>query len=367
MADGDDWEEVDRQDGIPVEGGFVQLDLEGLAADTAWSVTVYAADGLRRAEVTRFRTALSDDDYRVVVFGATSCLGGNEPWRTLRQAADERLDFFCLLGDSVYADGSVSIDDYDMHWQYTMQQGGMRTLCASTSLVATWDDHEIDNNWSASTSQIEQKFTNGLDRFSAYLPRSPGNGPAGIWRKLAWGAVLDVFVLDCRSERQPERGIYISEEQMDWLKTGLSASTARFKVILNSVPITDLYTLFSIISVEDRWSGFDAQRTEILSHIVDNGIAGVLWVAGDVHFGAVATAGQTGQLADSVYEVIAGPGGSTPNIAIGLSTVVDEQQFSILLAEWNYTRIACDPGTGIVNVRFVDDDGRTLEEMDVQL
>lgn len=367
MATESGWEEVDRQEGIAVEGGFVQLDLDGLVADVAWSVAVYAADGARRAQVSRFRTATAGDDFRVVVFGASSCFGGNEPWRTLSRAAEERLDFFCLLGDSVYADGSVSEDDYDLHWSHTMSQQGMKDLCASTSLVVTWDDHEVDNNWLwAETSRVEEKFASGLARFSAHLPRSEGSGRAGIWRKLSWGAVLDIFVLECRAERDPDAGVYISTEQMDWLKSGLSESGARFKIILNSVPISDLYPIFANAQLSDRWSGYEGQRTEILSHIVDNGIEGVVWLAGDIHLAATCTVGQTGQLADGMHEIIAGPGGSFLNIVADLVVDYDEQQFPILFAEWNYTRISCDPGTGIVGVQYIADDGSVLAEIDLQ-
>lgn len=368
MAIDDQWQEVDRQEGLVVEEGLVQLDLEGLSADTAWSVAIYASDGSRRSAVTRFRTALDDDiPERVVVFGASSCFGGNEPWPNLRHAADERLDFFCLLGDTVYADGSVSKEDFDEHWRYAMQQTGMRKLCGSTSLIATWDDHEVDNNWTWDDANIDEVFTNGLARFSAHLPHIAGGGVAGIWRQLSWGTVLDVFVLDCRSERDAAAEQYISAAQMDWLKDGLSNSRARFKIILNSVPISDMETVIGSLSEDDRWSGHAEQRTEILSHIVDNGIEGVLWVSGDVHFAAASTVGQTGQFADNVHEVIAGPSGSFLNIAVELAAQVDTQQYPVLFAQWNYTRFSCDPGTGIVNIRFIGDDGDTIDEVDFQL
>ena len=366
MASDGAWVEVDRRESMGVSGGFLQLDLDGLTPDTAWSVVIYGSSG--RSRVARFRSATDDSSHRVVTFGASSCFGGNEPWPTLSHAAAEKLDFFCLLGDTVYADGSVSTEDYDMHWQHSMRQPGMKDLCASTSLIVTWDDHEIDNNWLwTETSRIDEKFVSGLERFNAYLPHSTGQGTAGLWRKLSWGAVLDVFVLECRAERQPDQDVYISAEQMDWLKAGLSGSRARFKIILNSVPITDLYTLFSTLGTEDRWEGYTEQRTEILSHIVDGGIGGVLWIAGDIHLAAVARIDRAGGVAEDMHEVIAGPGGSFLNFAADLAVNLDREQIPIIFAEWNYTRFACDPGTGIVSVQFVGDDGSVLAETDLQL
>ena len=99
------WVELGLPDAlqIPVDG-VVQVELTGLPADAAVSVVATSADDTRRSRPSRFRTALDEDGWRVVVFGATSCLGGNEPWPNLSALAAEQLDFFCLLGDTIYAD-----------------------------------------------------------------------------------------------------------------------------------------------------------------------------------------------------------------------------------------------------------------------
>jgi hypothetical protein len=50
---------------------------------------------------------------RKIVFGATCCLGQtNSPWYNLAKAAEERLDFFLLLGDTTYADSSQSLTQF---------------------------------------------------------------------------------------------------------------------------------------------------------------------------------------------------------------------------------------------------------------
>ncbi len=358
------WEEVERREGLLPTAGYVRIALDALSADTAWSVVFYAADGTRRSAPARFRTALPADGWRVVTFGATSCLGGNEPWLSLSAAAEERYDFFCLLGDTVYADDAYDEASYRAYWERAMAVAGMRDLCESTSLIATWDDHEVGNNWSWEDEGIADRFSAALAVFSQHIPRSEGQGTAGIWRKLSWGSVLEVFVLECRAERVPEAGIYISQTQLDWLKSGLSQSTARFKIILNSVPITDFTDLIGDFADEDRWSGFPEQRTEILAHIEDSGITGVLWIAGDLHWAAVAAVGRAGELGEGQREVMVGPGGSTLNVAADLAD--DFAQFPLLFAQWNHTRFSCDPGTGIVSVRFVGDED-ILAELDIQL
>jgi alkaline phosphatase D len=280
------WEEVVTMMAVGLDDGMVHLELDELWPDTTYAITFFAEDGIRRSRVARFRTAIDAGERRVVRFGASSCLGDDdEPWPSLSHSLDERLDFFLLLGDTIYADNNPDAFVFDTKYETALSLSGLNDLTAGTSVVATWDDHEIDNNWSWSDSGIQQLYDEALAAFRKYVPQR--EGPVGVlWRKLSWGDAVDLFVLDCRGERQD--GNYISSPQMDWLKQELSASTATFKVILNSVPIFDFSgTVIGPFSTDDRWQGYPTQRTEILQHIANAGIGGVLWVAGDVHFGAV--------------------------------------------------------------------------------
>lgn len=356
VADGEGWAEVDRLDGLATDEEVAQVLFEGLVADTAYSVAVYAADGTRRSPLGRFRTALAADGWRVVTFGATSCLGGNEPWPSLSFAARERLDFFCLLGDTIYADYDPDPLDYESKWSTALSTEGLRAVTGSTSIIATWDDHEVANNYTFETGGLEELFVSGLGAFRRGLPHTSGPGGTGIWRKLSWGAVVDVIALDCRGERRDGR--YVSDEQMAWLKATLSASTARFKILLNSVPITDLSAIFGTAQVMDRWSGYPDARAEILGHIRDNAIPGVVWVTGDVHYAQVGHVDPAGGLAADQWEVLVGPGGSRLNAIV--EAFVGSEQYPIVFAQWNWARFTCDPGAGTVTVAYVGDDGAEI-------
>lgn len=181
-----------------------------------------------------------------------------------------------------------------------------------------------------------------------------------MYRKISHGRICNIFVLDCRGERRSDSGQYISPEQMEWLKRELSNSNARFKFIINSVPIIDFNDLLGEVEAIDRWQGFPEQRTEILSHIEDNGISGVLWLSGDFHFGLIARVSPLGQVGDSMMEVLNGPTGSFLNIMGELLVTTDQYQYTV--AEWNYTRYECNPQTGEITVQFVSDDGTVLLE-----
>ena len=367
VEDGTGWAEVERRTSLspsplPVAadpaGMAVVVDLTGLAADTAYSVVFL--DGAARSAVARFRTATASGTARIVTFGATSCFGGNAPWKSLTYAAEERLDFFALLGDSVYADGSASVADYRAHWDEALSVSGMVALSSSTSLVVTWDDHEVDNNWER--GEIGDELLEIASAcFAEALPRQASAQEGVIWRKLSWGDTLDVFVLDGRSERDHSTGQYLSDAQEAWLLDGLSASEARFKIILNSVPITDLNAIFAGGGIDDRWDGFPEQRNRILQAISDRGVAGVLWVAGDVHYPQVGMVDPAGGVADDVFEVFTGPAGSFLNVAADL--FVGNPQYLWMTAQYNWCRFECDPLLGTVRVTHITDDGSVLNDI----
>ncbi len=347
---------------VPGEAGAVQLTLADLLPDAAYSLCFFTADGARRSPVVRFRTApAAESERRKIVFGATSCFGGNWPFPSLSYAADERLDFFLLLGDTVYADGSSTAEEYRSFYQEVFGAAPLQALFHSTGVIATWDDHEVDNNWSWDEIS-EEKFEIARAAYWEALPQGRGEGGTQIWRKIAWGPDVDVFVLDCRGERRD--GDYISAEQMAWFKAGLAASTARFKVILNSVPITDMTSWYGVTFQEDRWQGY-AQRTEILQFIRDNAVEGVLWVSGDHHLGMVNRVDVAGGPGDNQWEVLSGPAGSFINVLGELIELDDQYQMVIL--EWSWTRFELDPNLGTCVVQFIGDDGSVLGEQTLPL
>ena len=174
---------------------------------------------------------------------------------------------------------------------------------------------------------------------------------------------MDVFVLDCRAERK--NGDYISPEQMDWLKAGLLASEARFKIIVNSVPIADFSSSFGDLGAEDRWQGYPAQRSEILSHIRDESIAGILWVSGDLHVGGLGKVDEAGGAAEDQWEVLAGPAGSAINFAAGF--ISENERLPIIMDEHNSTLFEADPEAGTITVSFISDSGDVVRARVLEL
>jgi alkaline phosphatase D len=214
---------------------------------------------------------------------------------------------------------------------------------AATSNVATWDDHEVVNDWSTETIDPTRLAAARQAFFEHATPRT--EPPGRIWRSLRWGRTVEVFVLDSRSERLPSTrssaagGQYLSEEQLGWLVAGLEASRATFKVVVNSVPITEWPLLF--LGANDRWPGYAAQRQRVLE--ASGRVPGTIWLAGDFHFGAVARIGPPGDPFFRQTEILVGPVAHiNPALAV-IEFTGDPSQFPFLSGERNYARLIFDP------------------------
>ncbi|MFT5582445.1 MAG: phosphodiesterase/alkaline phosphatase D-like protein [Cognaticolwellia sp.] len=353
QAEGDAWVQAQQIPDVVAENGMLRHTLQGLEPDTAYRLVWTSSDDTQRSPIGRFRTALAEDQDRVVVFGASSCLGfTGAPWPTLSHAAEAELDFFLLGGDTVYADGSVDRSDYEAVWDQAMSRQGLVDLSASTSLVVAWDDHEVDNDW-YEEDLSEGQYQAALDVFRERMPQVQGPG-GGLYRSLKWGRTLEVFVLDCRGERGPGWPQMMSPEQLQWLITGVQNSSARFKVVLTSIQVTDWSTMLRDTLDTSRWSGHPEQRQALLEGVAE--VEGLIWVTGDMHFGALSYVDPEGGTAAHQVEVMAGPSGSTVNPIPGFFTG-DRSQYPHVLSEvelWTWCRFVCDAELGTIAVEFRD-------------
>jgi alkaline phosphatase D len=179
-----------------------------------------------------------------------------------------------------------------------------------------WDDHEVTNNWSASKdlSKDDRYKEKSIGVLSAragrafhemtpirYIPEEPGR----VYRKISYGPMLDIFFVDLRSYRGPNgpaleteltpASRILGETQMRWLKRGLSASQATWKVIACDMPIGVIVwdngkekKGAEAISNGDQGpaKGRELEIAELLKFIKVAGIPNVVWLTADVHYTA---------------------------------------------------------------------------------
>lgn len=296
--------------------------------------------------VGRFRTApASKRSVRFTWSGDTVGQGwgiDETGMKTYASMAKHTPDFFLHSGDTIYADGplkdevelkdgtkwvnKVIIDgkrkvaetlaEYRDQWKYNLMDEHARAFNAVAPTFFQWDDHEVTNNWSASKdlSKDDRYTEKSVALLSAragrafhemtpirYTPAEPGR----VYRKIAYGPLLDVFFLDLRSYRGPNgpdmektltpQSRILGEEQVKWLKRELANSRATWKVIASDMPLglivwNDAAAKAGAEAVANGDNGpakgRELEIADLLRFIKNAGIDNTVWFTADVHYTA---------------------------------------------------------------------------------
>ncbi len=284
--------------------------------------------------VGRFRTALPADSNQEVKFAFFSCQNFTFGYYGAHAAmAKDDLDFVVNLGDYIYAedyhkapgDGRVrndpigeakTLQQYRDKYALYRTDANLRKMHSNFAMVSTWDDHEVQNNYAGGAGPTgglagangysPARQSAGYKAFFESMPTNeiPGGPGKRIYRSLRFGKHLEIVMLDERQYRadQPlgDAGIvdpttpqnaaelaaprqFLGEKQLAFLKGRLKNSTATWKVIANEVMMMNTKLLPTQDYNLDDWSGYQAQRGEILSYIRDQKIENVVSVVGDIH------------------------------------------------------------------------------------
>ena len=210
-----------------------------------------------------------------------------KPYTALEQAAARDFDFMLMIGDLMYSDVIVKVENTpegyaDRYW-VTWDDAEFAALSTTTPMLMMWDDHEIaDDFWPG--KETPDPYPSARTAFDRYVAsHNPDtDGDVLYYTYSAPGA--DFFVLDTRSYRDPATDVddidksMIGETQRAALLDYLQQSTAPFKFIVTSVP-------FSLGEASpDTWSHYKTERDLILSEIESRGIANVAFMSGDRHW-----------------------------------------------------------------------------------
>jgi alkaline phosphatase D len=341
------------------EGGFVHTEVGNLSPGV-WHeyafVEIVQGKRIARSPIGRFRAPYGADESPELLLGTYACTKQGRDFSTLNRAAERELDAVLLLGDGSYNDDCSTLSQYRSKWTANLATPAYRAIRSQAPFLATWDDHEVANNWDPEKIGAAQ-LAAATQTFFEHQPLSRLASPNRIWRSRRFGTTLEVFVLDCKGERRSSRNEYVSREQLEWLKSGLASSPCAFKLIMSSLPIGNFPWPWDFVK-HLRWWGFPAQRQEILRFIDDRAIEGVVWLAGDFHVGTVGRVDEDGVGAGQ-FEVLCGPGAQRGN---PLVYTLNDRQWPFATAESNMTFFHLDPDSGRAVVQHVAGDGEVLHE-----
>ena len=301
--------------------------------------------------VGRFRTAPSDrrsisfvwsGDTAGQGWGIDESRGGMRTYATMLQ---NRPDFFIHNGDSIYADNPMvaeqkmpngeiwknlvtaekskpaeTLDEFRGNFKYNLLDKNVLAFNAEVPILSQWDDHEVYNNWwpGEPLTRAEQQrrhyvAQNGLilaarssRAFHEYMPmRETQIEPGRVYRKISYGPLLDVFMLDMRSYRGPNGedkqetygpdAYFLGPTQVAWLKRELLSSQATWKVVAADMPLS----LVVVYDVDRKWGieaiaqgddgaprGRELEIADIMSFIKHAGVRNTVWLTADVHYTA---------------------------------------------------------------------------------
>jgi alkaline phosphatase D len=286
-----------------------------------------------------FVTAPPRDQAAAVRFVWSGDLGGRQLCRHVqdgypifRAMAALKPDFFLFVGDTIYADarcgGPDRVPGYDFvattlpefrdKHRYNRADPAVQELFRATSVYAIWDDHEVKNDFSG---PAEPLMPIGRRAFLEYWPIDPpAEDPTRLYRKVRWGKLLEVFILDTRQYRSPNHEpdgpgkTMLGPAQRGWLIENLSASTATWKAVVSSVPLSvptgrpgrDSWSNANRLGFpEEGGTGFAAERGAILRALRERGVRNLLWIVADVHHAEVIRHRPWTDF--TFYELIAGP------------------------------------------------------------
>ncbi len=291
---------------------------------------------LSEPAIGRFRTAPSVE--RSVSFtwsgdtagqgwGIDESRGGMRGYAAMRK---QQPDFFIHCGDSIYADGPIpstrtlpdgslwrnlvteekskvaeTLADYRGNYKYNLLDANMRAFNAEVPLIAQWDDHEVVNDWWAEGPRPDARYASNSTlalvaragrAFHEFMPlRQSLTEPGRIYRKIGYGPLLDVFMLDMRSYRggasdrlQTSYGpdsYLLGPEQMRWLKRELRRSRATWKVIAADLPL-GLISSDTAAQGDGPALGRELEIAELLTFMRQSGIRNTVWITADMHYTA---------------------------------------------------------------------------------
>ncbi|HEV7626598.1 MAG TPA: alkaline phosphatase D family protein, partial [Streptomyces sp.] len=319
----------------------LKADVRGLRPATTYWFRFSSGEVISPA--ARTRTAPADDaDTGNLRLGVVSCsqyeAGYFASYRHLAARGD--LHAVLHLGDYIYEYGTgeyplegevvrqvlpehetVTLADYRIRHGHHKLDPDLQAMHTAHPVIAMWDDHEFANDtWSGGAGnhtpgeegEWTQRVLAAKQAYFEWMPVRPST-EGTTYRRIGFGRLADLHLLDLRSFRDkqatigdgdviddPDRTL-TGRKQLDWLKSGLSSSQARWRMVgtsvmispiaFGSVPAHLLGPLAELLGIPkeglalnvDQWDGYTDDRRELLTHLRDERIDNTVFLTGDIH------------------------------------------------------------------------------------
>ncbi|HWJ96837.1 MAG TPA: alkaline phosphatase D family protein [Acidimicrobiales bacterium] len=310
-------------------GHSVHVDAKGLDPATTYWYRFRVGDQTSPVGQTATLPTGSPEAFGLAVVNCQMYEGG--AWGAYRNLLDEDVDLVVHLGDYIYeypggeGDGRHSLPnrmlttlaDFRLRYASYKLDPDLQAAHARFPFVATWDDHEVANNYMGDTvpgdatpEQVEERKAAAYQAWWENMPArlDPPDGPdLAVYRDFEVGDLAKLYLLDerqdsaeppCRDEStsgldygncdevESEDRTRLGKDQEAWLSDSLTKSTARWNLLGNPVVLAGVDAgkdepQFYL----DTWDGFPGARKRLIAQLaeVDNPVV----LTGDYHAGMV--------------------------------------------------------------------------------
>lgn len=328
-----------RTQALAINGHTVHVELRGLAPQREYWYRFIALG--ERSEPGRSLTlpALAARPERLRLAVASCAHYERGLFSAYRHMADEHPDLVLFLGDYIYeysnapdtpglarrynAPEATDLAGYRYRYALHRTDPDLRRLHAAAPWIATWDDHEVQDDYSQvyakdpsiSTERFRLRRAAAYQAFLENMPlrRPPigSNGGPQIYRRFRYGDLAALPVLDgrqyrsrqpcyqapafgkghmevesCLDLRDPKRTL-LGFEQERWLYDRLRRGDSRWNLIAQDLLVAPLRAQRpgdeEARYWTDNWDGYQAARGRLLDNLRDSRVANPVVLSGDYH------------------------------------------------------------------------------------
>ena len=219
---------------------------------------------------------------RVAIIG---CHQQPRPAPAMLRYVEAAPDLVLWVGDNVYADTKDDPTHIERCYAALEAKPGFKELRDRSTFMAVWDDHDYGMNDDGKNYALKQQSHAIFRKFWRHEDRIPADRP-GVFHADVFGAPgerLQVIMLDGRFNREDpgDTADTLGEVQWAWLAEELKKPADLRFIVSGYQVLLDRETKF------ETWAKFPAARQRLFDLIRESKANGVVFIAGDQHYGEV--------------------------------------------------------------------------------
>jgi alkaline phosphatase D len=296
-------------------------------------------------------------------FAFGSCNRQDAPQPLWKPILADLPDLWIWMGDNIYGDSPV-MDT--LRAKYSRQNAVVdyQALKASTPIIGVWDDHDYGIN-DGGKNYAQKKASRDLMFDFLNVPKdAPERKRQGGYSAHTYGEgehQVKVILLDGRYFRDTlmrvdrvyqinSTGQILGEDQWEWLKNELKASTARVNFIVSGIQFLPTEHAY------EKWANFPQEREKLLDLIASSGVQNPILMSGDRHIAEIMKLVDS-RFPEGIYEVTAS------GLTHTWSAIAEEKnsfRISELIAKLNYGLASFDWNLNQVTLEIKGEEGIVL-------